>query len=118
MMHKFDTSCGLTKKQIGAVRFAVKNEILRHLPILPDPVEIKLFLEGREAWIYNWNLNERYHSDSKDKISLEVVIKLKREFHHCEVGKHHRFSCIVQPGSNIYRSKVAIIKKVTDSKFQ
>ena len=79
-MQKFDTSCGLTKKQIGIVKYNVKNEISRQLPILPEPVEMKLFLEGRDAWIFSWCLlNKQYPIESKDEISLEVVAKVINE---------------------------------------
>ena len=82
-MQKFDASCGLTKKQIGIIKYNVKNGILRQLPILPEHVETKLFFEGRDAWIYSWCLlNEQNPFESTDEISLEVVAKLKKEFHH------------------------------------
>lgn len=44
-MQKFDTSCGLSQKQIGAIKYNVKNEILRQLPVLPEPVRQSFFLK-------------------------------------------------------------------------
>ncbi len=49
-MEKFDTSCGLTRVQIHVINHVVKNDIGRHLPVLLEPVEMKLFFEGRDAW--------------------------------------------------------------------
>jgi len=49
-MKKFDKSSGLSNKEIGAIKYNIKNEISRKLPELPDPVETKLFLQGRSAW--------------------------------------------------------------------
>ena len=43
-MQKFDTSVGLKKKQIDIVKYAVKNEINRQLPLLPEPIETKLVI--------------------------------------------------------------------------
>jgi len=109
-MHKFDTSSGLTKNQIQIIKYAVKNEISRQLPILPEPIETKLFFEGRDAWIFSWSLNKQYPIDSKDEISLDVVAKLKKEFHHYNESTHYKYSCIVKLKQDIYRSKVTIKK--------
>jgi hypothetical protein len=50
---------------------------------LPDPVETKLFLEGRDAWVSTWCLlNDKCSISSNGPVFLEVVAKLKREFHH------------------------------------
>ena len=110
-MKKFDTSFGLKKKQIDIIKYVVKNEINRQLPLLPEQIETKLYFEGRDAWVYSWSLNKPYPLESKDEISLEVVAKLKREFHHCNKTTHYKFSCKVQLGHDIYRPKVFIIKK-------
>ena len=77
-MFKFDTSSGLTKKQIDIIKYAIKNEILRQLPILPETVETKLFFEGRDAWIYIWSLNRQDRIESKDEMTLDVVANLKK----------------------------------------
>ena len=110
-MQKFNISCGLTKNQIGIVKYNVKDEILKQLPILPEPVEMKLFLEGRDAWVFSWCLlNKQYPIESQDEISLEVVAKLKREFHHYQESTHYKFSCKVQLRQDIYRPKISITK--------
>ena len=110
-MLKFDTSSGLTKKQLGSIKYAVKNEISRQLPLLPDPIETQLFLEGRDAWVYSWSLNKQFTIGSKDGISIDVVAKLKKEFHNYSESKHYQFSCIVKLRQNIYRPKISITKK-------
>ena len=107
-MHKFDTSTGLTRKQIGIIKYAVKNEISRQLPILPEPIEIKLFLEGRDAWIFSWSLNKQYAIGLKDEISLDVVAKLKKEFHHYNEPTRYKYSCIVNLSQDIYRPKATV----------
>jgi hypothetical protein len=110
-MYKFDTSCGLTKKQIDAIKFAVKKEILRTLPILPEPIETKLFFEGRGAWIYSWSLNKQYRIESKNEITLDVVVKLKKEFHNYNEFTHYKYSCKVKLRQDIYRPRVSVIEK-------
>lgn len=95
-MYTFDTSTGLTRKQIGIIKYAVKHEISRYLPVLPEPIETKLFLEGRDAWIFSWTLNKQYVTDSKVEISLDVVVKLKKEFHPYNESTRHKYSCIVR----------------------
>jgi len=111
-MRKFDSSSGLTKNQIQIIKYAVKNEILKQLPILPEPIEIKLFLEGRDAWIFSWSLIEPHPIDCgpKDEISLDVVAKLKKEFHPYNETTHYKYSCVVNLRQDIYRSKVTIKK--------
>ena len=109
-MHKFDTSSGLTNKQIDIIKYVVKNEISKQLPILPEPIETKLFFEGRDAWIFSWSLSKQYAIDSKEEISLDVVAKLKKEFHHYNESTHFKYSCIVNLSQDIYRPKVTIKK--------
>ena len=107
-MHKFDTSFGLKKKQIDIIKYVVKDEINRRLPLLPEPIETKLFLEGRDAWVYSWSLKKPYPLEPNDEISLEAVAKLKREFHKYQKTKHYKFSCKVQQGQDISRPKISI----------
>ncbi len=94
-MGKFDSSIGLSTKQIGSIKYKIRNEILVQLPDLPDPVETKLFLQGREAWTFTWNfLNKNTIVDANDTISLEVVAKLKKEFH-CYQKKLVINTCVI-----------------------
>ena len=109
-MYKFDTSSGLTKKQIDIIKYAVKDEILRQLPVLPEPVETKLFFEGRDAWIFSWSLNRQDRIESKDEISHDVLAKLKKEFHQYNESTHYKYSCKVKLRQDIYRPKVTITK--------
>jgi hypothetical protein len=110
-MRKFDSSTGLSTKEIGAIKYNVKNEISRQLPELSDPVETKLFLQGRSAWTYNWSLlNENSPIELTDPISLEVIVKLKREFHHCNAKTQHKFLCKVQIHEDIYNPKLSATK--------
>jgi hypothetical protein len=112
-MQKFDTSCGLSKKEIDIIKYNVKNEISRQLPDLPDPVETKLFLQGRDAWIFTWCLlNDKSPIASNETVSLEVVAKLKREFHHYQKTRHYNFLCKVQMQEDIYHPKLSIFKNM------
>jgi len=108
-MDKFDTSsCGLTKKQIDYIKFAVKNAVSKRLPILPEPVEMALFFQGRDAWIFSWGLCAHSSSDQTISVSLEMVVKLKKEFCGCNVRKRYKFFCRVQLGQDIYQPKVSL----------
>lgn len=111
-MQKFDPSCGLSKKEIGIIKYNVKNEIKRQLPELPDAVETKLFLQGRDAWIFSWCiLNEKHPIESNETVSLEIVAKLKREFHNYHNTTHYKFLCNVQMRQDdIYHPKLSITK--------
>ena len=109
-MCKFDTSSGLTKNQIQIIKYAVKNKILGQLPILPEPVETRLFFEGRDAWVFSWSLNRQERIESKDEITLDVMAKLKKEFHQYNAATHYKFSCKVKLRQDIYRSEVTITK--------
>lgn len=110
-MRKLDTSSGLSNKEIGTIKYNVKNEISRKLPELPDPVETKLFLQGRNAWMFNWSLlNKDASIAPNETISLEVIVKLKREFHHHQDITQHKFSCKVQMQKDIYHPKLTVTK--------
>ena len=111
-MQKFDPSGGLSKKEIGIIKYNVKNEISRELPELPEFVETKIFLQGRDAWVFSWSLlNEKYPIESNETVSLEVVAKLKREFHQYQNTTHYKFTCNVQmQQENMYHPKLSITK--------
>ena len=108
-MQKFDTSCGLAKSQIGVIKFNIKNKALTKLPVLPEIVETKLFFQGRDAWVFSWNLkNQHVPIDSREKIKLEVVAKLKKEFHqYLEINRYH-FSCSAQLTNDFYPPKISV----------
>lgn len=109
ILGKFDSSIGLSTKEIGAIKFKVKNEILNQLPELPDPVETKLFLQGRRAWIFTWNLlNKNAPVQVNDTISIEVVAKLKRAFHCYQTTTRYKYICNVQRKKDIYDPKLSV----------
>ena len=85
-MCKFDTSSGLTKKQIDIIKYAVKGEIL------------------------SWSLNGKDRIESKGEITLGVVAKLKKEFHQYNESTHYKYSCEVKLRQDIYRPKITITK--------
>jgi len=112
-MQKFDLSCGLTKSQIGIIKYRVKRGIERHLPILPEFVETKLFFEGRYAWAYSWCLlNNAFPIRPGDEIRLEVVAKLKKEFHQYQKRKRYEFLAKINLREDIYQSEVLIRVKL------
>ena len=109
-MQKFDPSCGLSLKEIRIIKYDVKKKITAQLPLLPDPIGIKLFLQGRDAWIFNWCLlHKKYPISSKEPVALEVVVKLKREFHCYQDTTHYKFSCKVKMLlEDLYHPKISI----------
>jgi hypothetical protein len=111
-MKNFDSSCGLTKAHIEIIKYRVKREIGKRLPLLPEHVEVQLFFEGRDAWIYGWwLLNNSFPIELGDEIRLEVVAKLKREFHQYQERTQYKFSCKVALIENVYRCNVSIRRK-------
>ena len=111
-MSKFDTSTGLSAKEIGTIKYNIKKEISWQLPELPDIIETKLFLQGRDAWIFSWNLlNNKLPIEGKDTINLEVTVKLKREFHCYKIEKRHKFSCKLQMHEDISHPTLSATKK-------
>ena len=114
-MQKFDTSCGMSKKEIDIIKYNVKNLISRRLPELPDPIETKLFFQGRDAWVFSWGLlNGRYPIESNEIIALEVVAKLKKEFHNYNKTIHYKFSCKIQRQKDLYHPKISITKETKE----
>ncbi len=111
-MSKFDASSGLSTKEIGIIKYNIKNQIAKQLPLLPDPVETKLFLQGRDAWLFGWRLlNENLPVESNDTISVEVTVKLKKEFHCYKITRYHSFSCKVQMQDDIYHPNLSVTRK-------
>ena len=115
-MQKFDTSCGLTKKEIDITRYAIKKEIEQQLPLLPDPVETRLFFQGRDAWTYRWGLLESKGKKVVKQLVLEVTVKLKKEFHPLEMCKAYRFLVSVEMTKDIYNPKIKLDKEMLDKK--
>jgi hypothetical protein len=116
-MQNFDPSCGLSRKEIEIIKYCVKHEIGRKLPLLPDSVETKLFLQGRNAWTFSWFLlHEKFPISSKEPVSLEVIAKLKRDFHCYQDKQHYKFSCEVKiVHDDLYNPKLTI-KSLPDTK--
>ncbi len=107
-MNKFDTSCGLTELEIGIVRYNIKKDLLKHLPVLPESVDMNLFFEGRDAWTYRWELRERGRGAPLASLYVGVMMKLKKEFHYLEMPRLYKFLCIVQKGLSIYDPIISI----------
>lgn len=112
-MCKLDSSCVISEKEIGTIKYAIKKALLKHLPVLPDNVEMKLFFEGRDAWIFNWDLKCQAQSDPLDNQCIGVKVKLKKEFHYLEFPTDHVFLCKVQRGINIYSPEILILGEST-----
>jgi len=109
-MYKFDTSIGFTKKPIDIIKYKVKVELSKELPVLPEPVEMKLFFEGRDAWVFSWSLNKKDTIESKNELNLDVVVKLKKEFHQYNASKQYKYSCMIKLRQDLYGSKVKVTK--------
>ena len=101
-MPKLDTSCGLTAKQIGTIKFAIKKAVGLRLPILPEHVETKLFFQGREAWTYSWRLLDQNAQNPLHPMTVEVDVKLKKEFYQYQLRTRHTFLCQLQLLPDIY----------------
>ncbi len=116
-MQKFDPSCGLSRKEIGAIKYSIKHEVGRKLPLLPDFVETKLFLQGRDAWTFSWFLlHEKFPISSKEPVSVKVIAKLKKEFHCYQDTTQYKFSCKVKMvHDDLYNPKLSI-KSLPDTK--
>ncbi len=108
-MTKFDASCGLTEKTIGAIKYRIKTLLNgKHLPILSENVEMKLFFEGRDAWVFNWELLKNDSGDPLNVICIGVTVKLKKEFHGLNIPVRYRYLCKVKMVDDIYRSVISI----------
>ena len=109
---RLDASCGLTAQQIGRIKFAIKRAVDLRLPILPEHVEAKLFFEGRDAWTYSWRLLEQDALNPLHPISVEVDVKLKKEFCQDQLCIRHKFLCQVQLQPDIRLPIISIHKEI------
>ncbi len=77
--------------ELHSARFWVKWELeAKHLPILPDLVEERLFLQGRTPWTYRYFDLKVEQLDGSKTISFNTVALLKKEFH--RFLDQHRFA--------------------------
>ncbi|MFE8032850.1 hypothetical protein [Thiohalocapsa marina] len=110
-MKTFDTSVGLSEKDIGAIKYNIKKQILVQLPELPDLVETQLILQGRTPWQFNWKvMNSKFPIASGDTITIETTAKLKREFHRHGTTTTHTFICKVRTTEDAYRPDLSITR--------
>lgn len=108
-MGKLDQLTGLSTKEIRAFKYQIKCEVGSQLPELPDHIETQLFLQGRDAWTYTWNLlNESIPIRDDDVVSIEVVTKLKNKFH-CHLEKRcFKYICNIKRQEDLYHPKLSI----------
>jgi hypothetical protein len=112
-MGKLDASTGLSPKEIGVFKYKIKSEIGYQLPELPDHVETRIFLQGRDAWTYTWNLlNASIPIRKNDAISIEVVVKLKKEFHCYQIKTRFKYMCNVKRQQDMYHPKLSVTEIV------
>lgn len=105
---KLDASCGLSAKQIGTIKFKIKRALDVKLPMLPDHVEEMLFLQGRDAWTFSWQVLKQEAQSASHPITLEVEVKLKREFASYPISPRHRFQCRLNLQPDIYAAKPTV----------
>jgi len=111
MYKPLNASCGLSSKQIGIVKYVIKNAVGLKLPEFPEHVEMKLFFQGRAAWTYSWRLLGQNIQDQSLPISIEVDAKLKKEFMQYQKRTRYTFICKVQLQQDIYSPKISIREK-------
>lgn len=114
-MSKLDASCGLTSHQIGAIKYAIKRHVGLKLQLLPEHVEMKLFFQGRSAWTCSWNLLDQDARNPLHPMSIEVDVKLKKEFHQYQLCTRYTFLCKLQLQPDIYSSVKSIRKKTSNN---
>ena len=108
-MGKLDTSTGLSTKEVGVFKYKIKSEIGYQLPELPDHVETRLFLQGRDAWTYTWSvLNATMPIRENDAVLIEVVAKLKKEFHCYQTKTRFKYVCNIQRQKDMYHPKLSV----------
>ena len=112
-MGKLDTSTGLSTNEIGVMKSKIKKKLGLQLPELPEHIEIQLFFQGRDAWTYAWKLlNANIPIQEHDAISIEVVAKLKKEFHCHQTKKCYKFMCNLQRQKDMYHPKLSVTEIV------
>ncbi len=109
-MAKLDASCGLSSKQIGTIKFKIRRALDAKLPMLPEHVEEMLFLQGRDAWTYTWQLLKQDAQRASHPITLAVEVKLKREFSGYQISPRHTFQCKLNLQPDIFAAKPTVRK--------
>ncbi len=108
-MAKFDTSCGLPEKTLAIIKGVIRTELIRkHLTALPQNIETILFFEGREAWVFSWELLENDSGDAPNILRVGVKTKLKKEFHRLNIPVQCRYLCKVEMVFDVYSPVISI----------
>lgn len=110
-MHKLNAACGLSTKQIGIIKYKIKRAVSLRLPVLPENVEMMLFFQGRDAWTYSWRLLDQIDQNSQRPISVEVDVKLKKEFLQYQLRARYTFVCQLRLQPDVYEPKISIHEK-------
>lgn len=110
-MPKLDLSCGLTEFQVSSIKFHVKAKIGTLLPLLPDPIEMMLFMQGRYAWRYNWELIDQDAEDKLHPVIVDVDINLKKEFIQFLECTHYKYRCKLEMQPDKY-SPLKYVRKI------
>ena len=63
--------------------------------------------------MFRWYLlNEKHPISSNDKVSLEVVAILKKEFHQYQIKTHFKFTCNIHlQKDDVYHPKLSITEE-------
>ena len=82
--------------------------VMYHKPEEVSNAMIKIFLEGRDAWTYSWQLLEQKTKNSLNRVTVGVEVKLKKEFHSYSLRTQYRFLCKLQLKPDSYSPKISI----------
>jgi hypothetical protein len=103
----------IPKIELSTARFWVKQELeSKHLPLLPEHVERKLFFEGRTAWRYKYSDLHVHKRKTSKKIGFNVAVFLKKEFLGFAEKHHFKFCATCIYKSATHNLKVAEIKEI------
>jgi len=70
-----------------------------------------LFFQGRDAWTYSWRLLDQIDQNSQRPISVEVDVKLKKEFLQTQLRARYTFVCQVRLQPDVYEPKISMHEK-------
>ena len=108
-MSTLDAKWNLTTEQVGIIKHQIKRSqlLLNSLPVLPELVEEILFLQGRDSWIYSWDVieNPRYPLKS---IEVILTVKLKKDFHKFSERTKFKFQCNVKISNDLFKPSITL----------
>ena len=105
----------LSPKELQSIKFLVKRELeTNHIPLLPERVEMRLFMEGQTAWNFKYSDFSVKKAKVSKRVDFIIEVLLKKEFHAHLRSRRYKFRVICRYHIETWKSKILSITRLTE----